>query len=221
MLDLEIILATSSAHHSHLCPRQVLGARMGLAGGLALGLDVPRQDKRLLVIAETDGCFVDGLAVAAGVSPGRRTLRIEDYGKVAATFVDVNTGEALRLAPRLDVRTRALDYAPAAGSHYQAQLAGYRVMPDHELFSVTVVVLSTPVADLVSRGGVRSTCVICGEEIINEREIVVDGEAYCRGCYGPAYYQMTGQTSGIFQGARRMEAAEAGFAFPLLPAHGV
>ena len=73
---------------------------MALTGAQALGLDIPRKDKNLLVIAETDGCFLDGLEVAAGVSPGRRTLRIEDYGKIAATFVDVKTAEAIRLAPR-------------------------------------------------------------------------------------------------------------------------
>src|SRR5512142_3328691 len=104
MLDISALLALSNARHSHLCPRQVLGVRMALAGARGLGLDCPRRDKRLLVIAETDGCFVDGLEVACGVTPGHRTLRIEDYGKVAATFVDTRSGNAVRLAPRLDVR---------------------------------------------------------------------------------------------------------------------
>src|SRR5512141_2763814 len=94
MPDISALLALSSARHSHLCPRQVLGVRMALAGAMALDLDLPRQDKRLLVIAETDGCFIDGLEVAAGISAGRRTLRIIDYGKVAATFVNASTGEA-------------------------------------------------------------------------------------------------------------------------------
>ena len=43
-------LAAASARHKHLCPRQVLGARIGMAGGRALQLDLPRTDKRLLVI---------------------------------------------------------------------------------------------------------------------------------------------------------------------------
>jgi formylmethanofuran dehydrogenase subunit E len=188
MADLSSLLAASSALHSHLCPRQVLGVRMALAGSQALGLDVPRTDKRLLVIAETDGCFLDGLAVAAGVAPGRRTLRIEDYGKVAATFIDVKTGEAIRLAPRLDVRTRALAYAPAEERHYFAQLEGYQMMPDEELFSVTPVALVRPVAALVSRPGVRTNCAVCGEEIINEREVMVDGQALCVSCAQGGYY---------------------------------
>ena len=92
------LLFTQSArrHNDHLCPRQVLGVRMGLAGAAALGVEAPQGNKRMLVITETDGCFVDGIEVATGCSVGHRTLRVEDYGKVAATFVDLETQEAIR-----------------------------------------------------------------------------------------------------------------------------
>lgn len=198
MNDLAALLAALGERHRHLCPRQILGVRMALAAAGALDLDVPRQDKRLLVIAETDGCFVDGLEVAAGVSPGHRTLRIEDYGKVAATFVDLQTGEALRFAPRADVRRRAQDYVPGEPRHYFAQLAGYQVMPAGELFSATPVILTPAIEDVVSRAGVRTNCAACGEEIINEREIIVDGAAYCRACMGWAYYQASSLSSSLF-----------------------
>jgi formylmethanofuran dehydrogenase subunit E len=209
MCDLRPYLEESSKRHSHLCPRLVLGVRMALAGALALGLEIPRQDRGLLVIAETDGCFLDGLEVTAGVSPGHRTLRVEDYGKVAATFVDVQTGAATRLAPRPDVRVRARDYVPDETRHYFAQLTGYQIMPDLELFSMTPVVLSTPVADLISRAGVRTSCVACGEEIINEREIIVDGEAYCRSCWGQTYYQVAAPAMQVFAGGPWGELSEA------------
>ena len=208
MYDLRPLLEESNRRHSHLCPRQVLGVRMAIAGVLSLGLEIPRQDKNLLIIAETDGCFVDGLEVATGVSPGHRTLRIEDYGKVAATFVDVKTGVAVRLAPRPDVRVRARDYAPGETRHYFAQLTGYQVMPNEDLFSVTPVVLTTPVADLISRAGARTNCVVCGEEIINEREIVVDGAAYCRSCWEQGYYQVTTHTMPLFGRVQPAEAAD-------------
>jgi formylmethanofuran dehydrogenase subunit E len=205
MYDLRALLEESSRRHSHLCPRQVLGARMGLAGARMLGLEVPRSDKRLLVIAETDGCFVDGLEVAAGVSPGHRTLRIEDYGKVAATFVDVRTGEAVRLAPNPDVRVRALDYVPGETRHYVAQVKGYQIMPDEELFSAVPVMLSPSAAELVSRAGIRACCAVCGEEIINEREIIVDGAPYCRSCLGQGYYQPATLALSLSAGAQRVE----------------
>ncbi len=189
MREFQELLEVCSKRHSHLCPRQVLGVRMGLAGAAALGLALPRVGKPLLVIAETDGCFVDGLEVAAGVSVGHRTLRIEDYGKVAATFVDVRSGEALRLAPQPDLRRRAAEYAPDESRQYFAQLYGYQVMPDEELFSAAPVILTQDITQIVGRPGVRVTCSACGEEIINQREVLYQGLAYCRTCFGMGYYR--------------------------------
>lgn len=187
-MNLDEVLAKSTSDHSHLCPRQILGARIGLAGPAALGLDIPRSDKRLLVIVETDGCFADGVQAATGCSVGHRTLRVEDYGKAAATFIDTRTGQAVRVAPRLDVRQRASSYAPDEKRHYFAQLHAYQVMPDEELLTVTPVFLTFPLESLISRPGVRVNCEGCGEEIINERQVVRDGMQLCRACAEPAYY---------------------------------
>ncbi|MBX3015535.1 MAG: TraR/DksA C4-type zinc finger protein [Caldilineaceae bacterium] len=188
MADLQAILQAAAARHSHLCPRQVLGARMGLVGAAALGFDLPRQDKRLLIILETDGCFADGVEVATGCTMGHRTLRLEDCGKVAATFVNVKTGQALRVVPRLDVRAQAARYAPTETRRYFAQLHAYQIMPADELLSQQWVTLKTPIATMVSRPGVRVNCAQCGEEIINERELMVDDQPLCRACAGLGYY---------------------------------
>src|SRR5512140_1382586 len=149
MASLNEILKTSASRHSHLCPRQVLGARIGLTGAQALGLEPPVPNKRLLVILETDGCFADGIEAATGCSVGHRTLRIEDYGKIAATFVDRKQGKAVRVAPRLDVRGRAAAYIPGEPRHYLAQLCAYQVMPDAELLSIQEVYLNESFEELV------------------------------------------------------------------------
>jgi len=188
MDELQSFLATSAARHSHLCPRQVLGVRAGLAGLAALRLHPPFIDKPLLVIAETDGCFVDGIEVSTGVAIGHRTLRIEDYGKIAATFVNVNNGDALRVTPRLDIRQRAWEYAPSDTKYYYAQLRAYQIMPDDELFVIKEVVLASQLENIISRAGIRTECDFCGEEIINEREVHRNGFTLCRACAGPAYY---------------------------------
>ncbi len=187
---LQNALEVASARHKHLCPRQVLGARCAIAAAEILELEVPRTDKRLLVIVETDGCFVDGVEAAAGVSVGGRTLRVEDYGKIAATFVDVKTERALRVAPKLDVRDRARHYAPEQTRRYFAMLHGYQRMPDAELLSLEWVELATPIAAIVSRAGARANCEQCGEEIINEREVVEDDRALCLTCAGRGYYRV-------------------------------
>lgn len=188
MTFLSQILSVSAARHSHLCPRQVLGARIGLAGAAALGLEIPRKDKRLLVIIETDGCFADGVEAATGCTFGHRTLRTEDYGKIAATFVDVETEQALRVSPQLDVRQRAFEYAKNESRHYFVQLRAYQVMPDEQLLIIQPVCLSKPVEKIVSRAGLRVNCELCGEEIINEREIVLNGQTLCHTCAFSGYY---------------------------------
>jgi len=168
----------------------VIGVRLGLAGAEALGIDVPQKKKRLLTIVETDGCFADGVEVATGCSVGHRTLRVEDYGKIAATFIDTKTGEAVRVAPHLDVRQKAYEYAPHQEKRYFAQLDGYQVMPIEELVFIEEVQLTTPIVEIVSRAGVRVNCEICGEEIINEREVCRDDRMLCKACCGNAYYQI-------------------------------
>jgi formylmethanofuran dehydrogenase subunit E len=182
------LLKQSSARHNHLCPRQVLGVRMGLAGLAAIGLEAPMPHKAALVIIETDGCFADGIEVATGATVSHRTLRLADQGKIAATFANMKTGVAVRLAPRLDVRQGALAYAPAVKKKYYAQLKGYQIMPEAELFSFEEVVLKPSLEAIISRPGLRTKCTRCGEEIINGRQVAVGEETLCAACAGAGYY---------------------------------
>ena len=189
-MQLTDYLERSSRDHSHLCPRQILGVRMGLCGIKALGVSANQGSKRLLVITETDGCFADGLTAATDCSVGHRTLRVEDYGKAAATFVDTHTGLAIRVAPALDIRERAYQYAPNEPRHYFAQMQAYQTMPDDVMFNLNEVHLATSITEIVSRPKVRTNCDVCGEEIMNEREIREKGQVLCKGCSANAYYQL-------------------------------
>ena len=161
MKSLDELLQACAALHHHLCPRQVLGVRIGMLAGEILGLDLPQSDKRLLTIVETDGCGADGISVATGCWVGRRTLRIEDYGKVAATFVDTGTGRAVRIVPRAEARQLACEYAPKALNNWEAQLLGYQRMPAKTLLSFQSVHLKVPAEWLISQPGRRVSCESC------------------------------------------------------------
>lgn len=189
MTQLRELLLQSAALHRGLCPRQVLGVRMGLLAGRRLGLEVPRGDKRFLVFVETDGCAADGVSVATGCTVGRRTLRVLDFGKVAATFLDTQTGRAVRIHPHLAARERAVALLPQAGSRWHAQREGYQLLADDELLVAEPVRVELDVEALISRAGVRVTCALCGEEVINQREVQRNGAILCRGCAGDAYYR--------------------------------
>src|SRR5271157_4542925 len=182
------LLKQSSARHDHLCPRQVLGVRIGLAGLAALELDSPVHKSKALIIIESDGCFADGIEVATGARIGHRTLRVNDIGKIAAVFADVKTGRVIRISPELNVRERALIYAPDEPRRYFAQLHGYQIMPDAELLRIQEVALNPTLEELISKPLARVNCDYCGEEIINEREVVRDGITLCRTCANEGYY---------------------------------
>jgi formylmethanofuran dehydrogenase subunit E len=164
---------------------------MGMLAGQVLSLDLPQSDKRLLTIMETDGCGADGVAVATNCWVGRRTMRIEDYGKMAATFVDTVSARAIRITPILEARHLSPNYAPEAKDQWQAQLIGYQRIPDEMLLSVQDVRLITPLEKIVSAAGRRVHCESCGEEVMNEREVLHAGKILCKACAGEAYYILT------------------------------
>jgi formylmethanofuran dehydrogenase subunit E len=185
------LLDESARMHRHLCPRQVLGVRMALLAGEILALEVPQKEKRLLTFVETDGCAADAISVATNCWVGRRTLRVEDHGKVAATFADTKTGVAVRIIPRKFARQLAHEYAPEARNKWQAYLLGYQRIPMMDLFSLQFVSLKHPLDWIVSKAGVRTDCEACGEEVINEREVLRDGAVLCRACAGESYYRLS------------------------------
>ncbi len=186
---LAALLAESATLHRHLCPRQVIGVRMGMLAARLLDLPLPQGDKRVLTIVESDGCFCDGVSVATNCWVGRRTLRVVDYGKVAATFVDTKLGRAWRVAPHPAARDGAAAYAPSARNRWETMLMGYQQMPDAELFLWQPVALTQSLAEILSKPGCRAICARCGEEILNEREVVTGGETLCRACADGGYWR--------------------------------
>jgi formylmethanofuran dehydrogenase subunit E len=193
------LLIKSANLHRHLCPRQVLGVRMGLAAGELLQVDLPQTDKQLYVIVETDGCATDGISVATNCWVGRRNLWIKDYGKVAATFVNSLTGESIRLVPRRECRQQAYRYAPDATNRWEAQLIGYQSMPIDGLFYIQQVKLIKPLEDWISQPNRKVLCDSCGEEIINRREISENGIILCLACAGESYYHQLLANSYLIQ----------------------
>ncbi len=191
MPTLDFLLKQTESLHRHLCPRQVLGVRMSLYAGELLGLSLPQpfDEKRVFAFVETDGCFADGVSVGSNCWLGRRTLRLMDYGKTAVTFVDTQINRAVRIYPYPQSRTIAKQLSPDAKSRWHAMLTAYQTMPNESLLTWQSVTLTVSMQNLISRAGVRVNCAICGEEIINEREILVDGKPICRSCSGDSYYE--------------------------------
>jgi len=200
-MDIKPFLEMASRDHKHLCPRQILGVRIGFKGMTLHGFEPSQRHKHLFVIAETDGCFIDGVIAVTQCTVGHRTLRVEDYGKVAATFVNTSSGRAVRIIPALDVRQKASLYAPEEKRHYFAQMQAYQTMPEDELLSVEDVTLNISIEEIVSHSGIHVNCTHCGEEIMNERQVILDGKPCCRSCAQGGYYQSEKARTGSRKGS--------------------
>jgi formylmethanofuran dehydrogenase subunit E len=174
--------------HRVLCPRQVLGVRSALLAGRILGVPFPQTDKRVVALAEIDGCYTDGLLVVSGCSVGHRTLRVLDFGKIAATFLDTQRRVALRVWPRPDVRNAACAYARDPESRWHAQRDGYARMPEAELLAYRPVEVAEPVLrELLDGWEGRVLCAGCGEEVLHDRQVMAGDVAFCRSCAGAGY----------------------------------
>ena len=174
-----------------MCPGQVLGVRMAMLGLEKLGIDDPEKHrKRLLTFVEIDRCATDAVGLVTGCRLGKRSLKYLDYGKVAATFVDLETGRAVRVVARDDAREKAKTFGGNAGEPYRQQLAAYKVLGDDELFTVQQVRVRLRPEDLPGRPRSRVACEECGEGINDGRESRVDGRVLCRSCVGESYYDV-------------------------------
>lgn len=187
MMSFDSMLEEAVAFHGHMCPGQVLGVRMAVAGCESLAIEQPRQmGKQLVVFVEIDRCAADAIEVVTGCSLGKRTLKHMDYGKMAATFVRTTTGDAVRVHAREDARERVSAYAPNIADGRQAQIAAYRIMPAEELMNVMPVNISSGWLD---RKRKRVFCGRCGEGINYGREVISEGSTFCRPCFGETYYR--------------------------------
>jgi len=186
------LLSSSVAAHGHFCPGQVVGVRMARLGLSLLGFETPctgEQIKRLLVYLEMDRCAADAVAHASGASLGRRSLKFVDYGIMAATFVDLKTGRAFRVASTEESRELAPDYAPGVQGKVRQQIEAYLRMPDSVLFRVQAVEVDYTDFDLPGPTRSKATCERCGQVVRDKRELIVDGRVLCRPCAGGAYFR--------------------------------
>jgi len=185
------LLETSAAAHGHLCPGQVAGVRMAMLGCRLIGLDEPtRRDqiKKLIVYVEMDRCTADAVAHVTGVKLGRRSLKFMDYGIMAATFLNLETGKAFRVVSTEEARDLAGVYAPEVDGKSRQQLTAYCRMPDSVLFRVQQVRVPIRPVDLPGPTQRKVACSRCGQVVRDGREAVRDGNYFCKPCAENTYF---------------------------------
>ncbi len=95
MKDFTSLLAESVQVHGHICAGQVIGVRMSILALQRIGIDDPRgaDRKKLYVLVEIDRCATDAIQSVTGCSLGKRSMYFHDFGIMAATFVNLETGQ--------------------------------------------------------------------------------------------------------------------------------
>jgi formylmethanofuran dehydrogenase subunit E len=201
MKTLEEYVALAGQSHGHTCPGQILGIRMAMLGLRSIGIDDPvKARKRLLTFVEIDRCATDAVSLVSGCRLGKRSLKFLDYGKVAATFVDLETGRAVRVAARDEARAKAKAMFPAMADSSEAQLEAYKVMENDDLFILQAVRVKLKPEDLPGRPRSRVICARCGEGVNDGRERRLGDRVLCRSCAGESYYEVvagSGEDSGF------------------------
>jgi formylmethanofuran dehydrogenase subunit E len=191
MLSLDEYLREAEQAHGHLCAGQVLGVRLAMLGIEKLGIEDPRDKdrKRLVTFVEIDRCATDAIVVVTGCRLGKRALKFRDWGKMAATFVDVSTGKAIRIAAKESSKALARSMHPEIESKNQQQMLAYREMPEADLFTTQWVKVELPAEEFPGYKGERIVCSECEEGINFRREVLRDGRVLCRACAGEKYYE--------------------------------
>jgi formylmethanofuran dehydrogenase subunit E len=187
------LLHDAEIAHGHLCAGQILGVRMAMLGLELLGLDDPygKDRKRLVTYIEIDRCMTDAIGVVTGCRLGKRALKFRDWGKVAATFVDLETGRSVRLAARESSKKLACEMHPEIENKNQQQMLAYREIPNDDLFSIQWVKVQVGPEELPGYKGERIVCTQCGEGINFQREVRKKDTILCRACAGERYYNPT------------------------------
>jgi len=188
MRTLAEYLERAAVAHGHLCAGQVLGVRLAMLGLWELGITDPiAERKRIVTYVEIDRCVTDAVALVANCRLGKRALKFRDWGKVAATFCDLHTGRAVRVAAKESSKQAAREMFPDLPKD-EGQQKAYAQLSDEILFHIQWVKVEIHPEDLPGFKGPRVVCAQCGEGINFKREVTLDGRTLCRACAGETYY---------------------------------
>lgn len=190
MEDFGTLLEESVKIHGHLCAGQIIGVRMSILAMKAIGIDDPKgaDRKKLYVVVEIDRCATDAIQSVTGCSLGKRSLYWQDLGIMAATFVNLETGKAVRVTAREESRELAGRYCQGIDNKYASQIEAYKVMPEDELFRIEQVRVEIPAENLPGRPQRRVQCESCLDWVQDSRDVEVAGKILCRGCARGKYY---------------------------------
>ena len=205
--DLPKLLAKAGELHGHFCPFLALGVKAAVQAVNELGVGSTGMEE-VIVIIETNNCFSDGVQFVTGCSFGNNALVYRDYGKTAFTLAK-RSGEAVRTSVK-DISRLLEEREPEAQRLFQKVVIerqgtdedqrrlrenwrriAFKMLdiPDDELFDIKRAHIQVPA---YSRILASVKCSICGENVMEPRARVQNGQPVCIPCSGQDYNQLAG-----------------------------
>ncbi|WP_083240844.1 MULTISPECIES: FmdE family protein [Methanobacterium] len=178
--------------HGHICPGTAIGY---MAGKIAIK-QLNITDEKLLTIVENDSCSIDAVQVITGCTFGKGNLIFKDHGKHVYTFINKNTGDAVRLSlnknidemyPEFDM-LRDKIFSGSASSKDKMEFENQKNeitqkildMPYDELFNIKTTEIEIPDKIQMFQS---VKCDICGELVAVHRARIKKGSVMCIPCF--------------------------------------
>ena len=172
-------------YHGHVCMGQVIGVLLAEKG---LDLIGTADSKNMIVISENDRCIGDALQILTGTRLGRRSFKLRDYGKMAATFINQKDGIAYRVWIGGNL-PGTKDYHSLQRDEKNKVLMQVLEMDIDEILSFKKVKVEFLDNELPGKPKRVVRCNVCNEKVMDGKDIETGDKSLCRPCHGKAYYE--------------------------------
>ena len=191
MNDFDVLLEKGRNFHGEVCPGIVIGTRIAMAGMKKLGMNPGERNRDLMVYVEIDRCMADAVQAVTGITMGHRTLKYKDYGKFAATFLDLSTGKAVRVSAAEGKRDppKPGEKSDNGRPDMKKMVEKLSIVPEEELLLIEEVKVDIGEHDIPGFPKFKAYCEECGDRVLDRREVIVDGRTLCKACAEGSYYQ--------------------------------
>ena len=188
MSDYMELLKKAGEFHGDICGGIAMGTKLAIYGMETMGMTPGEKDKRLIVFTEIDRCISDAILSVTKTSLGKKSLKPMGYGKFAATFVNIDTGEAIRV---IDLDANKKDMENEENDETIEELIE-RVAktPAEDLFEIQKVAVIIDKNELPGKPLEMAKCADCGEVIMDGKHHLKGGRAYCTSCFSESYYKL-------------------------------
>jgi len=182
----ENLVQQAGTFHGDICHGIRIGTRMTMSGLRRIGIIDPKgvDRKKLMVFVEIDRCTTDAIMALTGCRPGKRAMKIRDYGKMAATFINLETNKAFRVVVKGNRKP---------GESNSGEEPDFATLPEEELFTINEVAVALRPEDMPGKPLRRIPCARCGETIMDGRVVPSGEQLLCVPCAAATdYYRIVG-----------------------------